>query len=424
MTTATAPSSRLRRRASRAVGLLLAVALLSLPAPALAEGESEPAPVLTLVTGRFVDSDGWPVAGLQVDEESFTIGETATTRADGTFTLKTGPTQAGPVSILWSDPVGDFDGARVVVPSVTPGQTKDAGTIHVWTRFGHGRAPHAIATSSRAAVTKAYRKQFQSRLRREKPVTVHGCSVRATPKALQKRDLSAVNLFRSMAGLARVRLDPKLSARARKAALIQYHQGYLEHFPARSARCWTKAGSAASSESNLSMGDLGASNMNGYMIDPGLSNYAAGHRRWILSPGLTRIGSGYAGTFNALHVLSPSRDANPTPRWITWPTAGYFPAELEPWGRWSFMSARSDLSFTGADVSVTIKGKRQKLHVYRKTSTYGNQQGLVWDLKKWPTAHGKKVTTAVVTVSGVRLRGATTLPPVSYPVKLFWAGRR
>ncbi|SNT15169.1 Cysteine-rich secretory protein family protein [Micrococcales bacterium KH10] len=402
--------------------VLLAFIFAVVTATTTVADESSPAAAVpTTITGRFVDENNWPLAKIGVSnwDYDWNYRET-TTDKNGNFVLTVSVAEVGSVELTYSDQeFGQFEEVTLTLPQVTPGKTRSIGTIRLSSVRNPGRHKKAIKTSSKKAVKKAYRKRFAKQVRNEKPVKVKGCKAAATPKALQKRELKAVNLFRAMAGLAPVKLDKKLSQRARAAALIQYRQGYLDHYPAKSTKCYTKAGGAASSESNLSMGWVGAGNMNGYMIDPGSGNTAVGHRRWIMAPGLTKIGTGYAGTFNALHVTSDPNYAKPTPQWISWPTAGFFPDQLEPWGRWSFMTARHDLSFKKANVTVTIKGKKQKIKVYRGADGYGYQQGLSWDFNKIPKAKGKKTTVVKVAVSGIQLRDATTLPTVTYSVKLF-----
>lgn len=237
----------------------------------------------------------------------------------------------------------------------------------------------------------------------------------------QRRTITAVNYMRAMSGLDPVTIDPELSRRAQKSALIQHYQGYLTHYPSKSARCATKAGIRASARSNIALGWEGARVILGYMAEPGGNNTAAGHRRWIQDPYTETMGTGQAGRAHALYVLSRFSPANPAPRYLSWPTAGYFPAELEPAGRWSFgMSRSGDVSFAKVKVTATSNGKNLKLHTYRAELGYGDQVSVVWDFAK-PIKVRKGTRTVAVTISGVTQRGVR-LAPYTYSVRLFRAG--
>lgn len=405
------------------LGLAVVIAAVSGVTPALADDELPPIEI-TYVQGTFVDENGWPIAKIAIGNDGNWDDASVETSAAGVFRIALGShAVTGPVTLRYSDnEYGQFADGTFRVNAVVPGSVRAAGRIRLKSSPNPGTHRTKVRTSSKAAVRKTYRAGYGKQLRRiERLPRLRGCKLAATSKSIQTRETRALNFVRSLSGLAPVKLDRKLSARAGKAAIIQYHQGYLDHYPNKKAKCYTKAGGAASAETNLSIGMVGPSNVNGYMVDPGYSNREVGHRRWFMDPGLAKFGTAYAGTFNAAHVFSPSNDKAPTPRWLTWPTAGYFPTELEPWGRWSFMTTRSDIDFAKAKVTVKIKGKKQRISLYRAVGGYGSQNGLTWDFARTPEAKGKRTTTATVSVSGMKLRGRT-MATVTYKVSLFKAG--
>lgn len=400
---------------------------LTVSAPVTSAQADDPVPVSTTVTLRLVDENRWPVRGIAVEPRDALWDDRGTTKANGTATVTFQIAQTQDVTLELRDDYGTGDAvsswSKVVVKAVHPGEVRSAGTLTFRIQAKPWKAGTAIKTSSRSAVKKAYRAQYKKQLKKEKPVKVKGCSVAKTPTAVQKRVLTSVNFVRSMAGVEKVTLDPKISARDSKAALIQYKQGWLDHYPSKKAKCWSKVGAEESGSSNLSIGTLGAANVKAYMDDDGWDNTDAGHRGWLLAPPVSKIGVGYAGDYGALHVVNTGDGSRwnlvATPSWTSWPSAGYFPKQLEPSGRWSFYTSRSDVSFTKAKVKVTVGKKTVK----QKIVSRGD--GLVFDLSKTPFSTAKKdknkLVTAKVTVSGMVLRDSTTLPPYTYTIRFFTA---
>ncbi len=286
------------------------------------------------------------------------------------------------------------------------------------------RSHSAYDTSSRAAVRDAYRRHLLPQLRSEPSVRPDGCAVEATPLGTRRRIIAAVNYARRMAGLDPVALDAGLSRRAQRAALIQHHLGYLTHTPARSAACFSEAGSQAAGSSNLALGYTGAATVLAYLADRGPSNRAAGHRRWLLNPTTDAMGTGQVGAANATFVVPPARlrsARNAAPAWIRWPSAGWFPAEVSPGRRWSFGTSRPGFDLSRATVRVSVGGEAVRVRRYRPQPGFGGQSALVWDLLEPIRVPRDGVRTATVTVRGMILRGRR-LPAERYVVRLFHAG--
>lgn len=98
-----------------------------------------------------------------------------------------------------------------------------------------------------------------------------------------------------MAGVpADIKINLSWSADNQQAALLMIANGQLNHYPPPSWTCASTnaAGVAAASKSNIALGMYGADSIDGYMVDPGSGNAAAGHRRWILYPYTMKMGTG------------------------------------------------------------------------------------------------------------------------------------
>jgi hypothetical protein len=151
------------------------------------------------------------------------------------------------------------------------------------------------------------------------------------------------------------------------------------------------------------------------MGDAGPNNKAAGHRRWIMYPPTLKMGNGMTTTTNALWILGgASSPTRPYPDWVSWPTAGFFPAPLEPHGRWSLSSGVGEASFSQARVHVeTASGVVKRVRTYRVETGYG-MPTIVFHVRAIPRAG-----TLRVTVRGIRLPGRAAPVRHSYTVRLF-----
>jgi uncharacterized protein YkwD len=269
-----------------------------------------------------------------------------------------------------------------------------------------------INTGSRAAVRDAVLNRLRPALAAK--VVWNGSTPRCragTPSAgTQKATLKAINFYRAMGQLDPVKFDAKLSARAQKAALIMDAEGSLSHVPPRSWNCWTKVGATAAGSSNLCLGCTGAESIAQYMIDPGAGNKDAGHRRWVMYPFVRSMGSGVTTGASALWVIPPKPVRAKAPTWVSWPTPGYFPNELEPGGRWSLSASNAHLDFGRAKVVVrTAAGTKIKVRQYKPTkhgeADYGTP-ALVWQVGDFRLPSGSRGRRIDVTVSGIRVWNA------------------
>lgn len=275
-----------------------------------------------------------------------------------------------------------------------------------------------IDTSSMAAVRDAYRNWFlPSQGTASWTGSTSSCNPGTSSAATQDATLSAVNFFRAMTGLEPVSFDPALSSKAQAAALIMAAQGALSHSPPRTWRCWTQAGFDGAAGSNLYLGVAGSQAIAGYMTDPGPSNTVVGHRRWLLHPEALTMGAGTTDRSQALFVFGADRAPTSTPAWVAWPSAGWFPSQLEPAGRWS-LSSSDDANFDGAFVSVTDAFGQPVPITTTYTPSYGyGDDTLVWQMAGNARSTGLVNRTFNVTVSGI-VRGGTA-QSYRYQVRMF-----
>jgi uncharacterized protein YkwD len=278
----------------------------------------------------------------------------------------------------------------------------------------------AINTSSLSAVNNAYWAAYEPNLLTAIDWlggSLLGCLPGLSSLSTNNATLRSLNFVRSLTGLAPVTFSPKLNAGAQRAALIMAANDSLSHTPSSGWKCWTSAGAQAASKSNLALAypSLNAGQIiDLYMDDPGSTNVAAGHRRWILNPFSTVMGTGSTRVSNALTVIGPESASRPNPAWVGWPSAGYFPSALEPNGRWSLSSGYSNVSFRYAKVHVYQGARSITVHKYPVHTGYG-QPTVVWQM---PTQFNRTVPYRVV-VTGIKKAGVKKPLKAAYTVRLF-----
>lgn len=262
----------------------------------------------------------------------------------------------------------------------------------------------AVRNSSLTAVNAAYWSQYAASM--ALPVSWLGgslpdCVAGASAPNSNDETLRSLNYVRSLAGLAPVTFSASLNAAAQQTALMMAANRALDHHPGRDWRCWSSTGASTAGRSNLALAypalrtgqiiDL-------YMEDAGSANTAVGHRRWLLNPFSTAMGTGSTDNANAMVVIGPTKARRPNPRWVGWPTAGYFPNAMEPSGRWSLASGLRKANFSRAKVRVTFQGRRVPIRKFRAVKGYA-MPTLVWQM---PSTMSKTGNYRVV-VKNIRL---------------------
>jgi uncharacterized protein YkwD len=281
----------------------------------------------------------------------------------------------------------------------------------------------SVNTNDRAAVNSAYLTGFASGM--NVPTGWAGsdsrCVAGTQAPGSRTATLRAINFARSMGGLAPVTFSTTLNARSQQTALIMSANRALSHQPPSSWRCWTSTGAANAGRSNLALSYpsiTSAGLVSQYLEDAGSSNQAAGHRRWLLNPFTTQMGSGSTNTANAVTVMGPTSTSRPNPALVGWPTAGWFPDALEPSGRWSLSLGDRALSFRWATVRVWRNGTLLRVVKNPVVDGYA-QPTVVWQM---PTSLARSGTFKVE-VSAIRRSATSTRYTRSYYVRMFTPGR-
>jgi uncharacterized protein YkwD len=243
------------------------------------------------------------------------------------------------------------------------------------------------------------------------------CVAGAQAPGSRTATLRALNFTRSLAGLAPVTFSSDLNARSQKSALMMSANRALSHTPPKSWKCWSAAGAANAGKSNLALSYpslTSAGLVSQYLEDAGSTNRAVGHRRWLLNPFATTMGSGSTNTANAITVVGPTSTSRPNPGFVSWPTAGYFPNTLEPTGRWSLSLGNRALSFRWATVRVWRNGTLLSATKNPVADGYA-QPTITWQLKPSLTRSG----TFKVQVSGIRATAKGKASSHTYVVRMF-----
>jgi uncharacterized protein YkwD len=283
-----------------------------------------------------------------------------------------------------------------------------------------GRWSGAVHTWDKASVNSAYWSQYAPKL--SLPIdwlggSILGCLPGLSALSSNNATLSALNYVRSLAGLAPVTFSAAMNAAAQRAALMMDANDALSHDPSSSWRCWSQTGATAASKSNLALAWPSLKSgqiIDLYMNDIGGENVAVGHRRWVLNPFSTVMGTGSTSTANALTVIGPTSSTRPNPRYVAWPTQGYFPTTMEPSGRWSLSAGLKSVSFGRARVAVYRNGVRVPATKYPIHNGYA-QPTLVWQLAgSVPKSGNFKVV-----VTRIHRRGIRRALSYTYKVNLF-----
>lgn len=256
-----------------------------------------------------------------------------------------------------------------------------------------------IDTNDRAEVARTYLAAVEA------ATTVHhgwsgsteSCQAGRPSAEFQNATLGAANWFRGMAGLQPVTLDAAASDRAQAAALMMHAQGALSHFPGSTWACYSSAGAESAGRANLTLGVIGADGIAGQIEDPGASNLALGHRRWLLFPPLTQVGLGSTSRAGVVEVIGAFGDAQSASPWVAWPPAGFVPSEAV-FPRWSI--SRPGADFSQASVSVTRNGQPVAVTLLPIADGFGDPT-LGWELPV--TTPTSADVTYQVRVSNIRI---------------------
>ena len=271
---------------------------------------------------------------------------------------------------------------------------------------------HAVPVvdrTNRSAVVNFYRTVYVPALAvaNDWDGSVAGCNAGSTGAAYIDATMDMVNYYRSMTGLPSVPHVASKDDKAQKAALMTTANNAISHTPPSTWTCYTSDGAEAAGKSNLAIGAAGADAVTLYIADPGANNTALGHRRWILYPRQTEIGTGSTNNANALWVIGAFGTRPTATPLVAWPPDGYVPYQLV-YPRWSFsVNTNSTVSFTGAAVTMTRNGSPVSLTVLENAVGYGDNT-IAWEPSGLTFTAGMADVPIEVQVNNVVVSGVST----------------
>ncbi len=279
----------------------------------------------------------------------------------------------------------------------------------------------AIDLNNRQAVLTAYQSIYvatQATPYVNAGLNVAACAAGDTTLAYKTAVIRTVNYYRAMSGLpGNVTLDVGLSAKAQQAALMMSANSSLSHAPPTTWACYSAAGADAAGHSNLALGASGPRTIGLYMADGGIPSL--GHRRWVLYPPQTAIGTGDTSNANSLWVLGASGARPATPNSVAWPAAGFVPYQLIPSSiAWSFSMDGANFASTSVTVTKVGTGNVPVTRAVLDVGYGDNTISFMPTTGVWPYATTGD-TSFDVQINGVILNGATR--NFSYRVTLIQA---
>jgi hypothetical protein len=282
----------------------------------------------------------------------------------------------------------------------------------LWVSTATGRQAAALAPidpQDRQAVVSLYNNTYLRALAVPAGWTgnASACNAGTTSAAYADATLDMVNYFRAMTRLpAALPHNPTKDAKSQLAALMMTANGSLSHSPPADWKCYSADGAEAAGKSNLALGAAGPAAVALYIRDPGSNNTALGHRRWVLYPRQTEMGTGSTGNANDLWVIGNFGTRPATPEFVAWPTAGFVPYPLV-YARWSFsLNTDSSVDFTGATVSMSRGATPVSLTKLANANGYGDNT-IAWEPSGLTFAAGMADEPITVDVSGVRVGGVS-----------------
>lgn len=310
----------------------------------------------------------------------------------------------------WSElPAEHSEGATESV-SVAPAEWEATYRTYL-PSIGNQPSPTALNLGNRASVLTYYNNFY----RVATPAmgwtgSYASCNAGTTSAAYQEATRRRVVFYRAMAGVPTgITMYAPFVQQAQAAALMMSANGELSHTPSTSWRCYSDSGKQGAGAANLASAP-GPMAIDLYMHEPG-NNAAVGHRRWLLYPQLTRMGtgntpdSGAAFGANALYVLDGASlwSARPAVRdgFVAWPPRGYVPYPVVP-TKWSFSFPNAD--FSAASVTMWRNGSPLGTVKEAVVDGYG-ENTLVWRPQIGSDAWPRPIadTTFRVQINNVRI---------------------
>ena len=226
------------------------------------------------------------------------------------------------------------------------------------------------------------------------------CEAGTSSQLSKTRLVHRLNYFRRLSGLPdSVTLNDSLSRMCQEAALMMESNNRLDHHPTPDWHCFSRNGQEAAAFSNLALGASGPPVIDLYIADAGLSSL--GHRRWILFPPLTQVGTGDTPNANALWVLGPFGPPVTVP-FVAYPGNGFVPAPLV-FAQWSFSVSGAD--FRQAAVLMTDSSGAVIALTSYTTPVGCGENTIGWQPTSWNAGTLKGDALIHVLVTGVEVGG-------------------
>ena len=240
--------------------------------------------------------------------------------------------------------------------------------------------------------------------------SVAACDPGDMDPAWREQVLRQINLYRWLAGQAEVTNEPGFAQRAQACSLMMHANQQLSHTPPASWECWSQAGADGAGSSNIANAP-GVSAIDLFMVDPG-NPTTIGHRRWILSPRIGRVGVGSTSEFSCLHVFDDTGTGDAA--FVAWPPPGRFPIQaatgfdtsIDQTG-WTVQS--DDVDLDGATVTVTADGSDLPVALTLLKGGYGSAHAVSLVPQGWAIEAG---VTYHVEFAGVSTPIAYDVEPV------------
>jgi len=245
--------------------------------------------------------------------------------------------------------------------------------------------------------------------------------------------LAEVNKIRALHHLKPVIYNYHDDLLVAKSALISVANNHIEHYPPKSAKCYTPEGAEGSSKSNLHIDHQGSYASSVYGVEYGIMRFVVdedvesiGHRRWILFPFLKEISYGRVDgkpqvtdkydivTSVSLKVRNDElADISDTAiEYVAYPYETYpsyyfkhdwfcsFSVLVDKYDRWN----NKDVDFSQAKITVTDNEGKQ-MSVYSVSSNhenYGLSNIIQWKIKDTKNNEKYSVKIKDVFVQGVK----------------------
>jgi len=296
----------------------------------------------------------------------------------------------------------------------------------------HAAAQITVNTNDRTAVVNLFNNVYQPARNNNNhgwTGATNGCVAGAVNAQFMTDSLTALNVFRAMAGMVSVTFGNPRSfptsgsgnVDCQQGALMLHAAGMLSHNLPQNSPCFTAAGNAALGTANLSSGLIGGAGM-ALLIDDG--NGDLGHRRWMLHEPQLTMALGCTSNYMVLDVMAPMAAGNRS-RFSAWPPAGFVPYQWA-YDSWSFavpglnqdpFNPLTHANYSNATVTVTRNGTPVPITVrIPGQCIFCYDNAIAWTFNPpVPGGSGMNDTPYVVTIGNV---ANTAQPSYSYTVTL------